>query len=182
MALIHNPDTTRYLVTKQFYNGFSKVFPKEICEIILDMYFGRISRIRWYNSYIHDHIKLFANRRFVNTHIIPALGSDDDSNHAFIVENMTYLKNQIPKTVNWYHHCNCCQRHQIQKPMFTDEDELSIVTKPEAFYSSEQYNHACCCRCRHNSRWMARTWMQIINIEKQRASNMHRDYKLYINK
>ena len=192
MAFTYNPNTAHYLVTKQFYNGFSKVLPKDICEIILEMYFGRVARIRWYNSYIHDHIKHVAHRNFVEKQIIPSnrMYSDDDddaaeaaaaANRAFIVENMTYLKRQIPKAVNWYHDCRCCQRHQIQKPMFTDEDELTIVTKPEAFYSSEQHNHGCCCKCRHNSRWLARTWMRMINMEKHRESNPSRDFRLYIN-
>ena len=182
MALSHNKHTTKYLRTKQFYNGFSKVFPKEICEVILDMYFGRIARIRWYNSPLHDHIKQHSHNRFTEWIVWNSttnmLRQRRETIETFIKNNKSYLKNQIPNAMNWYYDCRCCQRHQVQKPCICG-GELCIVTKPEAFFCRDNHNHDCQCDCRHRARWLARCWMEIMNIEKGRQTDVLRDYHLF---
>lgn len=179
MALIHNKHTTKYLLTKQFYNGFCKVFPKEICEVILDMYFGRIARIRWYNSPLHDHIKERSHKRLTEWILwnSSTVGNSPDSVTTFLKLNKSYLKNQIPNAINWYYDCQCCQRHQVHKPCIAD-GELCIVTKPQAFFCRDNHNN-CQCDCRHKARWLARCWMQIMNIEKERQTDILRDYHLF---
>ena len=180
MALTHNKYTTKYLLTKQFYNGFCKIFPKEICEVILDIYFGRIARIRWYNSPLHDHIKERSHRRLTEWILwnSSTVGNAPDKITTFLKINKSYLKNQIPNAMNWYYDCQCCQRHQVQKPCICN-GELCIVTKPEAFFCRDNHNHDCQCDCRHRARWLARCWMQIMNIEKERQIDILRDYHLF---
>ena len=180
MALSHNKHTTKYLLTKQFYNGFCKVFPKEICEVILDMYFGRIARIRWYNCPLHDHIKERSHKRLTEWILwnSSTVLNSPDSITTFLKLNKSYIKNQIPNAMNWYYDCQCCQRHQVQKPCIVD-GELCIVTKPQAFFCRDNHNHNCQCDCRHRARWLARCWMQIMNIEKERQTDILRDYHLF---
>lgn len=173
MSLKHNPQTTKYLVTKQFYNGFTKVFPKEICEEILHIYFGRIARIRWYNSPLHDCIKECSHGRLTDW-----INAHRDHRITFLKNNKTYLKKQIPVAIKWYYECTCCQKHQVQKPCIINNG-LCIITKPEAFFCGEQYNNECECVCRHKGRWLARTWMELMNIEKKRQTNILRDRNLF---
>lgn len=44
--------------------------------------------------------------------------------------------------------CRCCHRHSLNKP--------EIGENP-GFTPTEQMNHKCKCRCRHNLRWIARS-------------------------
>ena len=99
MALSHNKHTTKYLLTKQFYNGFCKVFPKDICEVILDMYFGRIARIRWYNSPLHDHIKECSHKRLTEWILwnSSTVGNAPDQITTFLKINKSYLKISNPR-------------------------------------------------------------------------------------
>lgn len=180
MALSHNKNTTRYLVTKQFYNGFCSVLPKEVCEIILDIYFGRIARIRWYKSSIHDDIKERSHARLIEWILekTSCVRNCDKKITTFLKNNKTFLKYQISNAMNWYYECNCCKRHQVHKPAM-DLDELYIVTKPQAFFCRDHDNHTCHCDCRHKARWLSRTWLQIMNIEKDRPIDVLRDIHLF---
>lgn len=184
MSLEYNINTYNYLLTKEFYEGFTKIFPKDICEVILEWYFGRIARIKWYNSSIHDDIKDHAHGRFTSwiLHNSSRIGNSDQNILTFLKDNKRFLKQQIPIAINWYYDCRCCQRHQVHKPCICNMgygDELCIVTKPEAFLHSWGLNNNCQCQCRHNARWLARSWLQIVNLEKERGNDILRDHHLF---
>lgn len=183
MSFSHNPVTTKYLVTKQFYNGFCRIFPKEICEMILDIYFGSIARIKWCNSNIKYRIKYASFNRFGDwlSHFFYIRRSQQQVT-TFMNNNKNFIKKQIPIVVNWYYDCKCCQKHQIQKPYFNDKDELCIITKPEAFSMlfHERHHENCYCDCRHKSRFLARTWLKIMNFEKKRNLKRIRDSYLFV--
>jgi len=175
MALNHNKHTAKYLLTKQFYNGFQNVFPKGICEIILDMYFGRIARVRWYNSRLHDNIKECYHKKFFEW-------LDKNTSYkkrpTFLKNNKEFLKIQIPISMKRYYDCECCLRHQVLKP-YIFENELFMVTKLKVYDDTGfdiKYN--CYCACRHLARNLARDWMEIINIEKERETDYERDFLL----
>lgn len=163
MSLEYNVNTYKYLLTKDFYSGFSKIFPEDICEIILELYFGRIARIKWYNSSIHDEIKDCSHHRLTEwlLHNTSRIGNNNQNILTFLKDNKTFLKKQIPIAMNWYYDCRCCQRHQIHKPCIT-ENELCIVTKPEAFLYREHHYDDCHCQCRHNARYLARDRKSVV--------------------
>ena len=177
MALNHNKHTTKYLVTKQFYNGFQKFFPKGICEIILDMYFGRIARIRWYNCRLHDNIKEFYHKKFFEW-LDKYENTSTEKRPTFLKNNKNFLKIQIPISIKRYYDCECCLRHQVQKPYIV-ENELIIVTKPRVYDDTGfdiKYN--CYCTCRHKARYLSRYWNEIINMETGRETDYERDILL----
>ena len=193
MQFTYNRQGTKYLTTSQFYNGFKKIFPTEICEKILDIYFGHVSRCKYYNACMQDEIKEKVYHYFVNwilyksrDYTIPPSDTPDVVSADFVKKYMRYLIHQIPLVTNWYYHCNCCLRHQIQKAHFDftydDRGELSITTKPQVFIYTPRDDDHCCCNCRHNGRFLARVWMQIKRQEHGENSTFHyiRDHRLFI--
>ena len=176
MALNHNKHTAKYLLTKQFYNGLEKIFPKGICEIILDMYFGRIARVRWYNSRLHDNIKECYHKKFFEW---LDKNTSYEKRPTFLKNNKNFLKIQIPISIKRFYDCECCLRHQIEKPIIF-ENELFIITKPKVYdYPDCELRYKCNCPCRYKARHLARDWMEIINIEKERETDYERDFLLH---
>lgn len=192
MAFSYHKQGTNYLKTNQFYNGFNKIFPMEICEHILDTYFGYVSRCQYYNSYMHDRIKEKAHGHFVKWIVKKkqdyadlVSNTPDVLPEQFLKKYKKYFIHQIPLAVNWYYHCNCCIRHQIQKAYFDHTNchygELSIVTKPQAFIYTPRQNCHCDCDCRHCGRLLSRIWLELYRHEKQnRSFNYFRDQRLLV--
>ena len=120
-----------------------KHIPTDISHDILCMVFQMEHRDKVHRLYLHDYIMDKVHKKKVT----------DDYD--------------LEITINFYFDCNCCMRHQYNKPRMTD-DGLTIVTKSCVFNPSWVYDYGlrwneqgndfpeCDCQCRRLSRWCAR--------------------------
>ena len=58
--------------------------------------------------------------------------TDEEKEKLFLKNNKNFLKIQISISIKRYFDCECCLRHQVQKPYIV-ENELIIVTKPRVY-------------------------------------------------
>ena len=136
-SISHNMASTTdlQLILKQ------KHIPADISHKILCMVFQMEHRDKVHRLYLYDSV-------IEKAHAKNLLGDSD-----------------LETSINYYLGCNCCQRHQINKPCITS-DGLVIITracvfKPTRYYDiDDEINQRCKCDCRHMGRRNARKWME----------------------
>ena len=186
-STMYHPLGHKYVGTLQFWCGLLKIFPYDVAEKILFTYFVGLDKEKDKHSQAQKELLVASKHRMYNNiqicynfNGLPRSGASED---AFRENNRMFLKHIIPELIGDMHDCNCCHRHQINKPAFIrrsskDELQLVIMTKPCAF-TCEPWGGGCRCNCRAASRELARIWTYFTRQENDLFINQTRDLKLF---
>ena len=74
----------------------------------------------------------------------------------------TFTKEDACKIIEYYSHCKCCSRHQINRPHLLESKSEEHQTMSEFEYRENLYNNnvsnECMCKCRHMNRFLQKSF------------------------
>lgn len=184
----YRPLAHKYVGTIQFMSGLLDIFPYDIAEKILYRYFVGIDKEKEDHEKAKGELMNAANHRLYENiqdcYNFTEIPKSATFENRFYEKNRFFLKHIIPELIGVMHECNCCHRHQINKPAFVlthdneKELQLCIMTKPIVF-QKEPWGGGCQCNCRAASRNLARIWQIFMRDENDLFIHQTRDLKLF---
>lgn len=184
----YRPLAHKYVGTIQFMSGLLNLFPYDIAEKILYKYFFGIDKEKDDHEKAKGELLLRANHRLYKNiqdcYNFTGIPQTALSEAQFYEKNRSFLKHIIPELVAVMHDCNCCHRHQLNKPAFIktvdspEEHQFAVITKPIVF-TKEVWGGGCSCNCRSASRNLARIWQRFARDENNLFMHQSRDLKLF---
>ena len=74
-----------------------------------------------------------------------------------ILQN-TFTKEDACKIIEYYSHCQCCPRHQINRPHLSEskseENQTMSIFEYRDYLFNSNVSNECMCKCRHMNRFL----------------------------